>query len=140
MNPDMTNLHLPAEAFYTRNHEWLTIDENVITLGMTSHTTEKIGEILYVDLPEVGDKISLGSPFAEIESAKHVIDLVGCFIGTVLEINQRLLEDPSIINDDPYGDGWILIAELDNERDLAGLLRQDEYKKFLVSDAVASRT
>lgn len=131
MSFDIERLHIPKEPFYTKNHEWLTIEENIITLGLTSYAVERIGEVLYVDLPEEGNKISVQNTIAEIESARHVIDLIGSFNGTILEVNSRLFEDPSIINDDNYGDGWILVAELDNERDLVGLLRQADYKNYL---------
>lgn len=128
-------IELPKEAFYTKNHEWLTIDENTATIGLTAYITDKVGEILYIDLPEEGDKISLNNLFAEIESARHVIDLIGSFSGTILEINHELLENPSLINDDPYGTGWILRAELDNEKDLADLLRQAEYKLHIKNNS-----
>ncbi|MEK6628317.1 MAG: hypothetical protein AABY53_06800, partial [Bdellovibrionota bacterium] len=77
MSIDFDTLQIPKEPFFTKNHEWLTIEENLITLGITSYVTEKIGEVLYVDLPEEGQKISIQNAFAEIESARHVIDLVG---------------------------------------------------------------
>jgi len=131
MSFDVEKLHIPAEPFYTKNHEWLTIDENVITFGITSYAADKLGEVLYVDLPEEGSKISAQNAFAELESARRVIDLVGSFNGTILEVNSRLLDDPSSINDDTYGEGWILVAEMENERDLAGLLRHGEYKAYL---------
>lgn len=119
---------MPVEAFYTKNHERMTVDENVVTVGITSFATEYLGEILYADLPDEGARINYTSSFATLESARNIMDLVGSFTGTVLEVNTRLLDDPSIVNDDPYGEGWIFVAEIENERDLAGLLRHADYK------------
>lgn len=119
---------IPVEAFYTKNHEWMTVEENVVTVGITSFATEYLGEILYADLPDEGTRINYASSFATLESARNIMDLVGSFTGTILEVNTRLLDDPSIVNDDPYGEGWIFVAEIENERDLAGLLRHSDYK------------
>ncbi len=121
----------PAELFYTKNHEWLLVDENVVTFGITEFATFKMGEILYVDLPDEGDRISVDSSYGTIESVKNIMDFIGPFSGTVLELNSRLVEDPSIINDDPYGEGWLFIAELESEKDLMSFLRHSDYKAFL---------
>lgn len=127
------NLPLPADLFYTNNHQWLAVDENIVTFGVTEHALQKLGEIVFVDLPEEGTRISVNADFATLESVRHIMDLLSPFNGMITELNYRLLEDPSIINDDPYGEGWIFMAELDNEKDLAPLLRSSEYKTLLQS-------
>lgn len=131
MRNDIQHLNIPAEPFYTKNHEWLIVDENLVTLGITEYATNLLGEVLYVDLPEEGARISSLNSFATIESALNIYDLIGSFNGTVLEVNTSLLDDPSFINDDTYGDGWILVAEIESDRDLAGLLRHSEYKAYI---------
>jgi glycine cleavage system H protein len=126
-------LTIPTELFYTKNHEWLVVDENVVTFGITEFATQHMGEILYVDLPDEGDRITIESNYGTLESVKNIMDFVGPFSGTVLEVNSRLTDDPSIINDDPYGEGWLFIAELESEKDLMNFLRHSEYKSFLDS-------
>lgn len=123
-------LPVPVELFYTKNNEWLAVDENTVTLGITASAAHALGEILFVDLPDEGSRINLGAQFASLESVKSIMDLFSPFGGTVLEVNQHLLEDPGLINDDAYGEGWLFTAELDNEKDLASLMRHLEYKQF----------
>lgn len=126
------SLHIPVELFYTKNHEWLAVEENVVTFGITELASQALGEILYVDLPDVGDRISIGSQFASLEGVRKIMDLVAPFSGTVLEVNPQLTDDPSLISDDTYGEGWLFTAELDNEKDLALLVRHLEYKQNLL--------
>lgn len=126
------NGHIPPELFYTKNHEWMSVDENIVTFGVTEYALKKLGEILYVDLPEDGSRISSSATFASLESARNIMDLVAPFNGLVLETNLRLLDDPSIANDDPYGDGWLFMAELDNEHALISLMRSEEYKNLVI--------
>lgn len=129
MNQSQT-LPVPIELFYTKNNEWLAVDENIVTLGITASAAQALGEILFVDLPDEGSRINFGAQFASLESVKGIMDLFSPFGGTVLEVNQHLLDDPGLINDDVYGEGWLFTAELDNEKDLAGLMRHLEYKQF----------
>ena len=123
--------HIPPELFYTKNHEWMLVDENVVTFGVTEYALHKLGELLYLDLPEDGSRITSGSAFASLESTRQIMDIIAPFNGLILEINLRLIEDPSIANDDPYGDGWLFMAELDNENALSSLMRSDEYKQLV---------
>lgn len=126
-------LQVPVDLFYTKNHQWLAVDENVVTFGVTEYALKNLGEVVYVDLPEDGTRVAVDADFASLEGVRHIMDLFSPFNGMITEINYRLLEDPSIINDDPYGEGWIFMAELDNEKDLASLLRSSEYKSHLQS-------
>jgi len=129
VNYQSKSLNVPTELFYTKNNEWLAVDENVVTFGITESAAQVLGEILYVDLPEEGSRINMGSQFASLESVKGIMDLIAPFSGTVLDVNLRLLEDPALICDDAYGEGWLFTAELDNEKDLASLMRHSEYKQ-----------
>lgn len=126
----MTSTLLPEELYYSKNHEWLFVDENLVTLGLTPFALENLGEVLYLDLPEEGQNASPGQIIGSIESVRKIHDIVSSLTGTVLEINLSLLEEPNLLNDDPFGDGWLFKVELDNERDLANLLRAKEYKVF----------
>lgn len=127
----MSNLKVPEESYYTKNHEWLSVDENIVTVGITEYAAHNLGEIVYVDLPEEGDRISINSFFSSLESPKKIMDLVGAFGGTILEVNSRIYDNPGLINDDPYGEGWIFIAEMENEKDLAQLMRAPQYKTYI---------
>lgn len=133
MKHQSKSLHVPTELFYTKNHEWLAVDENIVTFGITEVACQMLGEILYADLPEEGDRISSGAQFASLEGVKDIMDLIAPFSGTILEVNTILSEDPAQINDDTYGEGWLFTAELDNEKDLASLIRHSEYKQTLTS-------
>lgn len=133
----MTSNVLSEELYYSKNHEWFFVDENLITIGITPFALENLGEVLYLDLPEDGQNTFPGQIIGSIESVRKIHDIISSITGTVLEINLNLLEDPSLLNDDPFGDGWLFEVELDNERDLAGLLRAKEYKEF--TETLASR-
>lgn len=109
----------------------MSVDENIVTFGVTEYALSKLGEVLYVDLPEDGSRVNSGSTFATLESARNMMDIVAPFNGLVLEVNPKVLDDPSTANDDPYGDGWLFMAELDNENDLISLLRHTEYKNII---------
>jgi len=122
---------LPEELYYTKNHEWLQVDENLVTVGLTEHALQQLGEVLYLDLPEDGQHTANGQVLGSVESVLRIHDLVSSINGTVLEINLSLMEDPNAVNDDPLGEGWLFRVEMDSERDLVGLLRSKEYRDFL---------
>ena len=109
-----------------------------MTYGLTPFALEHLGEILYFDLPEDGQNTTPGQTLGTIESIRKIHDLVSCITGTVLEVNSVLVEDPNLINDDPLGEGWLFRIELDNERDLASLMRVNEYKQHVAKSADSS--
>lgn len=118
---------LSDELYYSRTHEWSQVDENLVTVGVTRVLLNQIGEVLYVDLPEDGQKLVQGQTFGTIESVLHVHDLASPVTGTVVEVNMSVIEDPSLISDKPFDEGWILRIEMDSEKDLAALVRSKEY-------------
>lgn len=134
----MKSFLIPEELYYTKSHEWLQIDENLVTLGLTEAALKDLGEILYFDLPEDGQKVTPGQVVGSVESVLKIHDLASSINGTVLEVNSSLFDDPHVINDDPLGEGWLLRVELDNERDLAPLMRAKEYKEYLASSESAT--
>jgi glycine cleavage system H protein len=127
------SIHVPEDYYYTKDHEWAQADENVVTVGITEFAQQSLGEIVYVELPEEGQKVSQGEPFGVVESVKAVSDLYAPVSGTVIEVNSSLTDNPSVLNDNPMVDGWLIRIELDNEKELANLMRAPEYKK-LISD------
>jgi glycine cleavage system H protein len=128
-----TTYHIPEDYYYTKEHEWAQVDENVVTIGITEFAQEALGEIVYVELPEEGQKVSQFEAFGVIESVKAVSDLYAPVSGTVLEINSGILDDPSVLNDDPMNEGWLMRIEMDTEKELANLMRAPDYKKLIAS-------
>jgi glycine cleavage system H protein len=127
----MSNLYVPEENYYTKDHEWAQVDENVVTVGITDYAQDTLGEVVYVELPEEGQKVTQNEPFGVVESVKAVSDLVAPVSGTVIEINAGIMEEPGIINDDPMNNGWLIRIEMDTEKELSNLMRAPEYKKLI---------
>lgn len=123
--------NVPEENYYTKDHEWAQVDENIVTVGITEFAQEALGEIVYVELKEEGQKITQMEPFGVVESVKAVSDLFAPVSGTVIEVNTAVLDEPGILNDDPLNDGWLIRVEMDSEKELASLLRAGDYKKIL---------
>ena len=123
--------HVPEEYYYTKDHEWAQIEENIVTIGITEFAQEQLGEVVYVDLPEAGQKVTQNQTFGVVESVKAVSDLYAPVSGTVVEVNSVLLKDPSSLNDAPNTEGWLIRIEMDSEKELASLMRAPEYKKLI---------
>jgi len=127
----MATFHIPDELYYTKEHEWAQVDENIVTVGITEFAQEQLGEIVYVELPEEGQKVTQGQTFGVIESVKAASDLYSPVSGTVIEINAGLNDDPSVLNDDSMNQGWLIRIEMDTEKELANLMRAPDYKKLV---------
>ncbi|MFN8790966.1 MAG: glycine cleavage system protein GcvH [Bdellovibrionales bacterium] len=123
--------HVPEDYYYTKDHEWAQVDENIVTVGVTEFAQNQLGEIVYVDLPEEGQKVTQGASFGVVESVKAVSDLYSPVSGTVIEVNTALMDDPSSLNDDPINEGWLVRIEMDSEKELANLMRAPDYKKLI---------
>ena len=127
----MSNFNVPEENYYSKDHEWAQVDENVVTVGVTDYAQDTLGEIVYVELPEEGQKVTQNEPFGVVESVKAVSDLYSPVSGTVIEVNNTLVDDPAPLNDDPMNDGWLIRIEMDTEKELAQLMRAGDYKKLI---------
>lgn len=127
----MANFHVPEDYYYSKDHEWAQVDENIVTIGITEFAQQSLGEIVYVELPEEGQKVTQGEPFGVVESVKAVSDLLAPVSGTVIEINTPLGDDPAILNDDPINQGWMIRIEMDTEKELASLMRAPDYRKLI---------
>jgi glycine cleavage system H protein len=119
---------VPEELQYTRSHEWVRREGETATVGITDHAQDELGDVVFVELPEVGATFDAGEAFGAVESVKAVSDLYAPVGGEVLEVNGALEEAPEKINEDPYGDGWILKLRAGGEGDL---LSAQEYEQFL---------
>lgn len=127
----MATFRVPEENYYTKDHEWAQVDENVVTVGITEYAQDSLGEVVYVELPEEGQKVTQNEPFGVIESVKAVSDLVAPVSGTVIEVNTSVVDDPGTLNDDPMNNGWLIRIEMDTEKELANLMRAPDYKKLI---------
>jgi glycine cleavage system H protein len=117
----------PAELRYTEEHEWARADGNRVTIGITDYAQDALGDVVFVDLPDVGTAVEAGEPFGEVESTKSVSDLYAPVSGTVAERNEVLETNPEKVNQDPYGDGWMLVIEVSDPSAVEGLLDADAY-------------
>ena len=113
---------------YTADHEWLLVDGNTAVVGITAYAAEKLGDVVFVDLPDSGDEITAGTVVGEIESTKSVGELFAPANGTVLEINQAMVDSPELVNSDPFGEGWLIKISF---TELPALLSFDEYSALI---------
>jgi glycine cleavage system H protein len=121
-------LSVPEELQYTRSHEWVRIEDGTATIGITDYAQEELGDIVYVELPEEGATFDAGDSFGTVESVKAVSDLYTPVGGEVVEVNEALNDSPEKINEDPYGDGWIVKLRFSDEGDL---LSASDYEQLL---------
>ena len=125
-------MEYPKELRYTKEHEW-TRDEGDgrVRVGITDYAQDALGDVVYVDIPETGTEVTAGQPFGEVESTKSVSDVYSPVTGTVLERNGALEETQELVNQDPYGDGWMVAIELSNPSELDELMDADGYRSFV---------
>ncbi|MCD6412722.1 MAG: glycine cleavage system protein GcvH [Elusimicrobia bacterium] len=119
------------EIYFTKEHEWISVKQNVGTVGITEYAVEKLGDITYVDLPEIGTEVKQGETLCEVESVKAASEVYAPVSGKVLEVNARLENSPEIINSSPLADGWIVRMEILNKDELKNLMNREEYEKFI---------
>ncbi len=125
--------NVPAELSYTSEHEWVSAltAEGTVRVGITDHAQDALGDVVYVDLPSVGDSVAAEDSFGEIESTKSVSDLFAPISGEIVAVNEGLEDDPALVNSDPYGEGWIVEIRPENADDLATLLNAEGYQAEL---------
>ncbi|QEA23242.1 glycine cleavage system protein GcvH [Acinetobacter pittii] len=121
----------PSELKYARTHEWVKIESDLVITGITDHAQDELGDLVYVETPEVGSKVTAGEQAGVVESVKTASDIHAPVSGTVVEVNIDLEDDPDFVNDDPYGKGWIYKIKPDNIADVEKLLTNAEYEAGL---------
>jgi glycine cleavage system H protein len=126
-------MNVPAELRYSKDHEWARDENGKVRVGITDYAQDALGDVVFVELPHVGDKVALGGTFGEVESTKSVSELYAPVAGTIIEVNGDLAEAPERLNDDPYGDGWICVIEPDDVSQLATLLDAEAYRELIGS-------
>ncbi len=120
-------MDVPAELRYSSDHEWVRVDGNRLTVGITDYAQDALGDVVFVELPDVGSTVTAGDGLGEVESTKSVSDLYAPVTGTVVEVNGELADAPEKLNSDPYGDGWICVVEVADAAALEGLLDAAAY-------------
>jgi glycine cleavage system H protein len=127
-------MEAPPGLKYSKEHEWVASEETLATIGITDHAQEQLGEIVYIELPSIGDKVSKDDPFGVVESVKAVSDIYAPVSGTVVEINEDLAESPEVVNEDPYGDGWLIKVRMTDGSDLEDLMENEEYEEMIARE------
>jgi glycine cleavage system H protein len=122
-------MNIPAELYYTEEHEWVRVEDDVATIGITDYAQGELGDVVYVELPSSDDTIEQMEVFGTIEAVKAVSDLYAPVSGTVVDVNSALEDSPELINKDPYGDGWMIKVKLSDTSELDKLLDSETYKE-----------
>lgn len=121
----------PDGLRYSREHEWVLVEGDTAIVGISDYAQNEQGDVVYVEFPEVGEKISKDDPFGAVESVKAVSDLYAPVSGSVTEVNDALNDTPELINEDPYGDGWIIKVKMSDPSELDDLMTADEYNEYI---------
>jgi glycine cleavage system H protein len=124
-------MDFPEELHYNKEHIWVRVEGGKAFIGITDYAQEELGKITSIDLPEVGDEVEQEDSFGSIEARKTVADMYAPITGTVLEVNEELLDNPALLNEDPYDSGWIVVLSLDDPEELSLLLSAEEYADSL---------
>jgi glycine cleavage system H protein len=118
----------------SKQHVWVSVEEQHVHVGLTNYIQGELGKVISVELPDVGDKVEEGEVFAEVESVSTVHELISPVSGTVLAVNPEMEDHPTIINEDPYNDGWLVEVRLKDESQIDGLMDMDEYYQFVLKN------
>ncbi|KYZ75864.1 glycine cleavage system protein H [Anaerosporomusa subterranea] len=124
-------MSIPAELKYSTDHEWVRVEGNTAIIGVTDFAQSQLGDVVFVELPNEGDSAKAGQRISVIESVKAVSDIISPLSGKVIRTNQELNDAPELVNQSPYGDGWILVIELSNPKELTGLLDDAAYSEIV---------
>ena len=124
----------PTDLLYTEDHEWALVEGDVITVGITNHAQDSLGDVVFVELPDIDQELGNGDSLGVVESVKAVSDLYSPCDGVVVEVNERLNDEPELINSDPYGDGWILKIKISGPDVLAHLMDVESYDQHVEAE------
>jgi glycine cleavage system H protein len=127
-------MSLPNDLLYSKEHEWVKKEGNTVRIGITDFAQDELGDIVFVELPEVGDEISVDEPFGSVESVKTVSELYAPVSGKIVEVNTELEDSPELVNESPYENAWMIVVELSNESELDELLSPEAYKELIEQD------
>ncbi|KGX89764.1 glycine cleavage system protein GcvH [Pontibacillus marinus] len=124
-------MSLPKELYYSEEHEWVKVEGDKVRIGITDHAQSELGDIVFVELPEVGDEIEADEPFGSVESVKTVSELYAPLTGKVVGINEELEDSPEFVNESPYDKAWMIIVEPSNNSEIDELMSADQYQEMI---------
>ncbi|WP_088187665.1 glycine cleavage system protein GcvH [Desulfosporosinus sp. FKA] len=124
----------PVDLKYNKEHEYAKAEGNSVTFGITDHAQESLGDVVFVELPEVGDRVTAGESYGTVESVKAVSDITASVSGKVVEVNTLVIDSPELLNSDPYGDGWLIKVEAEDLSPLDTLMTAAEYEEFVAEE------
>jgi glycine cleavage system H protein len=127
----------PQEFLYTKEHEWIRVDEEIGTIGITDHAQKELGDIVYVELPKPGEHVTAAESFGTVESVKAVSELYSPVSGEVTAVNARLQNNPEIVNTDPHGEAWLIQVHLSDRSEIDSLMTADEYDTYVQKEKSA---
>ncbi len=127
-------MEFPEDLKFSKEHEWVLVEGGVATVGITDYAQDQLGDIVFVELPAVGDKVSKEDAFGVVESVKAVSDIYAPVSGKVVEVNDDLPENPEMLNEDPYGDGWIIKIEMSDPEEIQDLMTAAEYEEYVAEE------
>ena len=124
-------MNVPENLMYTNDHEWVLLDGSKGKIGITDYAQDALGDVVFVDTPSLGELVASGQTVSEVESTKSVSDIYAPLAGTIIEINAELDDSPELLNDDPYGDGWIFVIEFNDATAVQNLLSPQKYRELI---------
>ncbi len=124
-------MNVPENLMYTNDHEWVLLDGSKGKIGITDYAQDALGDVVFVDTPSLGELVASGQTVSEVESTKSVSDIYAPLAGTIIEINAELDDSPELLNDDPYGDGWIFVIEFKDATAVQDLLSPQKYRELI---------
>jgi len=127
--------NIPENLRYSKDHEWVGVDGDVATIGITDYAQHSLGDVVYIDMPRVGDKFATHEAFGSVESVKAVSEIFTPVAGEVVEVNEGLNDTPEAVNNDPYETGWMVKVKMDNPGEADAMLSAVEYEEFLSANA-----
>jgi glycine cleavage system H protein len=127
--------NVPEDLHYSKDHEWIKVEGNVGTIGITDHAQDSLGDVVYVELPKVGEAFAAHEAFGSVESVKAVSEIFTPVSGEIVEINESLQDEPEKVNTDPYGEGWMLRVRMSNPGEVDSLLSAAEYEDFTKAES-----
>lgn len=128
-------MNVPNELSYTKEHEWILVEGDEAIVGVTDHAQSELGDVVFVELPEKGSNYSAGDSFGSVESVKAVSEIYLPVSGEIVKVNRKLEDSPESINEDPYGEGWIVRVRIDDADELDDLMSSEEYLNYLKEEA-----
>ena len=124
-------MNVPDDLRYSKDHEWARLEDGRVRIGITDYAQDALGDVVYVQIPDVGAQVTTGESFSEVESTKSVSDIYAPINGTIVEVNQELADAPQRVNEDPYGEGWLVVIETDDASQFDQLLDAAAYRALI---------